>query len=1020
MISVNTIPRLFTTSKNLYFVLINAEGYYIAANPWFFKKFGLNEAAITSVHSLETIYSKDHPAYNQAIEFCLNHPGIPRTVDFRKPDHNGKLFHTRWEFTCLQNEEGSYIQCTGYDIAEDVDSNVNTVFYKPEISSIHEMHEQLLSSSIDVFLLINEKRQITFCSPNVKYMLGYEPSELIGKNGFSYVHPDDLVSALKVFEDEIKSPGENSPMDIRFRQKDGHWKWALAKGRNLFNNPHVQSMLLSLNDISFRKQSEQALAESELRYKLFFNHLPVTLFILDDNNQNILDVNDCAVEKYGYSRKEFSEMSFNHLFAEPVNFGYNLFNEPLTSVVFEEIYNKGKIIKHRTKAGKQLLVKIKRKKIDFSSNSGYVLMITDVTEASHIQQENELGYDVSEILIQPRPLNENLDAALKRIRSFTGWDLAEMWIPNQEGASIKRESVDYDEGIYNKQIGHFLKLTTSFGYPVNDYDPVIATSLKPYWIEKLSESGFEFKRKKIAESCGFESCLIVPVVNDNKVVCIFSFFSFEQKLTNRSEANLISILGKLFGAEIEKRKNSLMLDTFFQISNDILTIASLDGRYKRVNPAFESFIGYSNEEAKTLHPLSYVHDSDKEIVLEKLKELSSGTPVPYFENRVITKERVTKWIAWTATPLLSEGIVIASHRDITAQKEAAEELKISNERYELIRNATNEAIWDLNMITGELIMNEGYKTLFGHDNTDVKKEVDFWAANIHPEEKERVVKEFDVFMRQYNTPHWECEYRFRKKDGSYAEVVDRGYMIFKSDNIPVRVVGAMTDITERKKLEKELIDRERSKQNQIAQAVVFAQEKERAEIGKELHDNVGQLLTTTKLYLEMLKHKLDDPLELIERGTKHINTVIHSIRNLSHSLVPSSINDLGLTASVSDLIENIQALESIDVYYVSAPDLENKMDENLKLTLYRIIQEQLNNIVRHAEATNVSIELFDEGNFIKLVITDNGKGFNMATVKRGLGLKNITSRTELQNGLVDIVTSPDKGCKIIIQIPIII
>lgn len=1001
------IPEPFIHTGSLYFVLINAEGYYSAANPYFFEKFALPEATITSVHFFETILPEDHPAFSKAFEFCLNHPGTSIKVDLRKPDVNGGVVFTRWEFTCLQNNDGDYIQCIGYDISAEMLKRAAIETAREENIARDQMHEELLSNSIDVFLLTNEKRQITYCSPNITRMLGYEVSELIGSNGFSFVHPDDLHIALNAFEEELNNPGENHSEDIRFRHKDGSWKWAEVKGRNLFKNPRVQSMMISLNDVSMRKKSEEALAESELRYKSFFNQLPVPLFIVSEDHHYILDVNDSAVEKYGYSKKEFSALSF-----------FSLFKEQLTDAEINEVYTKGKVVGHKTKTGKNILVTIEKRKVEFSKTNGNVLLVNDVTESNNVQLENELSFEVSELLIQPRSLKENLETALKCIRLFTGWDLAELWVPNQDGLSIKKIAFDADDGVYHQQVRHFLQLTSSFEYPIKDYDPAIAASYKPYWIEKLSESKFEFKRKKIAESCGFQSCLIVPVFNDKQVICIFSFFSFTQRHYSKSKTNLLSILGKLFGAEIEKRKKGLMLDTFFQISNDILTIAGLDGKYKRVNPAFEKFIGYTNEEAKKIHPLSYVHDFDKEAVLEKLKELSNGTPVTYFENRVITKDRSTKWVAWTATPLVSEGIVIASHRDITAQKEAAEQLRIFNERYELVTKATNEAIWDLDLVTNRMSWSDGYKILFGHGFDDNTNDLDFWESNIHPDEQETVTQGFNSFLKQRSTPYWECEYRFRKSDGTYAYVLDKGYLIFNKENKPLRMVGSMQDITERKKLEQELLVRERNKQNQIAQAVVFAQEKERAEIGKELHDNVGQLLTTTKLYLEMLKHKLDDPLELIERGTKHINMVIHTIRNLSHSLVPASINDLGLIASVSDLIESIQAVERIDIYYVSPPDLEVNIGKGLKLTLYRIIQEQLNNIIKHANATNVTIELFEEDSFIKLIITDNGKGFETETVKMGLGLKNITSRVELQNGTVNIISKPDMGCKIIIQIPI--
>jgi PAS domain S-box-containing protein len=362
--------------------------------------------------------------------------------------------------------------------------------------------------------------------------------------------------------------------------------------------------------------------------------------------------------------------------------------------------------------------------------------------------------------------------------------------------------------------------------------------------------------------------------------------------------------------------------------------------------------------------------------------------------------------------------LVGTMQDVTEQKNFADQLKISNERYELVTKATNEAIWDLDLEMNNMTWSEGYRILFGHGFEDSDQGLDFWETNIHPDERSMVIESFNLFLKQHTTPHWECEYRFRRKDGSYAFVLDKGYMIFNNKGKPVRIVGAMRDITERKKLEKELMLKERSRQFQIAQAAVFAQEKERAEIGKELHDNIGQLLTTTKLYLEMLKLKQADPDELIDRGTKHINTIITEVRNLSRSLVPASINDLGLVASANDLIESIRALGSLDISFFATDNIEERIDDSVKLTIYRILQEQLNNIVRHAEAKNVMVEIFLADNTIYFLIADDGKGFELKTVKKGQGLMNIKSRAELQDGSVEIITNPGQGCRLVIQIPI--
>lgn len=1135
---MNHIPEIFTNSTRFYYTLVNENGRYIAANDHFLQKFGIKEIDLEGKSTLSNIHPDDRENYVNAVKWCFSNPSKPYLIDFRKQQAGGEQQCGRWELTVIQHPEEDVLclQCMGYDITHEVVSIKEASTYKQEVLVKDEMFEYLLSNSIDVILLTDQSNLITYCSSNIKKVLGYEPQEIIGHNGFSFVHPDDLKLTVKAFEEEFIRLDENHAVDIRFRKKDGSWLWTEAKGKSLFDNPLVKGMLINLNDISFRKQSEEALAVSELRYKTFFQQLPLPLLVVSPDHKKVVDVNNHAIEKYGYSRAEFAQITV-----------CDLFSDNITCADLATVYVNGEILKHQTKNADTFFATMKKRAIEYADMSCILLVITDVTEAKRVREENQLGYDVSEMLIQPNTLQKNLSGAIKRIRVFAGWDLAELWSPNFDEVMIHRKVTDYDD-TPNEKLEKFLAASQELSFTINDFKNIPSYhTLKPHWIENL-EGGHYYQRKELAVESGFKSTLAVPIINSGQVICCLVFHSFQKKPYNQAEANLLSVIGNLLGAEIEKRKNDLVLDKFFNISSDILTIAGLDGKYKRVNKAFEEFSGYTLEEAKYIHPLSYVHEDDKSIVLEKLKELSNGKAVPYFENRMITKTGELKWVAWTATSLMKEGMVFASHRDITAQKKAAEEikmsneryelikkaaneaiwdydlinqtitrskgykvlfgydtdkehtglsfwesklhpadsarvinmlsdffaqkdaphwqceyrfqrldgsyayvadqgylifdkannpirmvgsmqditeqkefaekLKISNERYELVTKATNEAIWDLDLISNKLTWSDGYKILFGHDFGDGKKGIDFWEENMHEDERVEVVKSFNSFLLQHNTPFWTHEYRFKRKDGTYASVLDKGYLIFDNENKPVRIVGAMQDITERKKLEQEFLVKERNRQNLIAQAAISAQEKERAEIGKELHDNVSQLLTTTKLYLEMLRQKLDDPVDLIDRGTKHINTVISEIRNLSRSLVPTSITDLGLIPSINDLIESIEALGSIDIHFYSDPDVEHKMEECLKLTFYRILQEQLNNIIKHADASEVSIELSGEDNLINLVVEDNGKGFDINTIKKGLGLENIKNRAVLQNGTAEIISTPKKGCKLKVQIPL--
>ncbi|HEY4286865.1 MAG TPA: PAS domain S-box protein [Puia sp.] len=244
-----------------------------------------------------------------------------------------------------------------------------------------------------------------------------------------------------------------------------------------------------------------------------------------------------------------------------------------------------------------------------------------------------------------------------------------------------------------------------------------------------------------------------------------------------------------------------------------------------------------------------------------------------------------------------------------------------------------------------------------------------------------------------------------------------------------RVANLVAIIIESKKAEEELnISNERytqqelNKQKLIAQAMVDAQEKERAEIGKELHDNINQILSTTKLYLELAKNDTGERLSLITRSAGNIHNAIHEIRNISRSLVPASIGDLGLQDSIIDLVESVQTTRAIHVEFYPVGNFDEKISDKAKLMLFRIIQEQINNVLKHSGARNLIIELTLEetDNNIELSITDDGKGFNPEKVrKKGLGLSNIISRADLFGGKVTIQSSPGRGCKLRVQVPVI-
>jgi signal transduction histidine kinase len=260
---------------------------------------------------------------------------------------------------------------------------------------------------------------------------------------------------------------------------------------------------------------------------------------------------------------------------------------------------------------------------------------------------------------------------------------------------------------------------------------------------------------------------------------------------------------------------------------------------------------------------------------------------------------------------------------------------------------------------------------------------------------------------------------YRQNKDNWVWLLFSADPILDENNEVIQVISSFVDISERKKLQQKLIDEEIDKHKLITKATIEGQEKERKEIGKELHDSIGQQLTTTKLYLDLAKSTADEATaELVCLATKSVSDVINDVRTISYSLVPPSLGDLGLIESIKDLYESLNIVKSISIDFYYDSFREELLTDNLKLTLFRIFQEHMNNIVKYAQATNVIIHLDMELDMILLEISDDGIGFDLEKVKRGLGLMNISNRVHLFNGKALVKSEPGKGCTLVISIPI--
>jgi two-component system, NarL family, sensor histidine kinase UhpB len=205
-------------------------------------------------------------------------------------------------------------------------------------------------------------------------------------------------------------------------------------------------------------------------------------------------------------------------------------------------------------------------------------------------------------------------------------------------------------------------------------------------------------------------------------------------------------------------------------------------------------------------------------------------------------------------------------------------------------------------------------------------------------------------------------------------------------------------------------------QKLISEVIIEAQEKQRRELGKELHDNVNQVLATAKMFLGMAECDAERKEEFIKLGRSNLILAMEEIRKLSKSMVTPSLA-IGLKEAIIELAEQINFTGRIHVGVIYKTNEQKKISPEIELMLYRISQEQLNNILKHANASEVIIDFSLDKGRIKLSIKDNGIGFNPHKRSDGVGLKNIEARVQYYSGKLSINASPGKGCLLEIIIP---
>ncbi|HXC06163.1 MAG TPA: PAS domain S-box protein, partial [Bacteroidia bacterium] len=263
----------------------------------------------------------------------------------------------------------------------------------------------------------------------------------------------------------------------------------------------------------------------------------------------------------------------------------------------------------------------------------------------------------------------------------------------------------------------------------------------------------------------------------------------------------------------------------------------------------------------------------------------------------------------------------------------------------------------------------------------------------------------------------EYEISYPQPGGSFSWYHVRMFPITNGGKEVLGMMTATSDITQKKLLELEILNQKVQQQKKITRAVITAQEKERTKIGQELHDNVNQILATSRIYLTTaLASRLTGKESMIHEAIGLLDSAIEELRLLARNEITPQ-GKLSLKDLIQPLVDNMNGKSAIKTrfdYRVTVPFI----DVDLKLNIYRIIQEQITNILKHAHASSVKIRLDSNDGFINLNVVDNGRGFEPSDNRKGIGITNMINRIESFNGDYSLNSSPGKGCTLSVRFPV--
>lgn len=683
-------------------------------------------------------------------------------------------------------EEIQYLQTLGTNIANAIKLRHTT----GELKTSEYKFKSMVEEGGDLIQILDVKGHFKFLSPNIRKVLGWSIDELQGENAFEFIHPDDLVIVRDDFT-KILNNKNTAVQPFRFKNKNGSWSWLKSSVTNFVNDEIINGILVTSTDITEQK---------------YYNELQKL-------ERDILEKN---------ALKKFSSKKITEEFLQGIEKIHSAIRTSITLIKNDKLSNfsSPSLPKPFLEALEGTEIGPKAGSCGTAAYLNEQVIVTNIFEDPLWEDYHWLGKEYNFSACWSEPISDANDEAFATFAIYydepsspTEFEhntveravhIIRILFESEEKERAERELANSEKrfkalvhegsdliGILDKEF-RFKYISPSVGRTHNEYEGVNALDLvHPDDYERVK---FTFQQLRDEKRVVMEPYRLRNLAGN--------YYWVETILTNLLDEPAVEgyvANSRNVTQQIEREEKLRELSYVAAKTTDAVVITDSEGYITWVNNGFKKLTGYKLKDIEGKKPGSFLQgpETDPETVGEISISLTNRESI---ETTILnySKDGTPYWLNMSIDPIFNDAgectHFIAIERDVSEKIRKEKELQESLERYDIVNKATSDTIWDLDITTDQMLYNSNIYNMFGYTTNEVRNVGTWWKNKIHPDDFDCVDEALKKVLKN-GDDRFQMEYRFKAADGSYKYIFDRAFVIKDEEGVPVRMIGAMQDIT---------------------------------------------------------------------------------------------------------------------------------------------------------------------------------------------------------------------------------